>query len=637
MLLRPRDYRPSSSLFFIFLALISCRSSSHYVEQGDRDSSVGLFDDAVIEYRKALQKDTGNGQAFYGLGLAEGRRGNTLQALKALTAARDLLPDREDIQTQLVSIEMATYLADPTHPNRLYEDLQRGAERFLAKNAKSYEGIRTKALLAWTDGKLKDAIELFQAADREKPGHADLIASWCQVLFQDGQFEEGERRALGLIRAQPHFRPIYDGLAGAYHSRGQRNKALDIIRMKVANNPDRIEDGIQLASWYSRYGDKEKMKAELDRLVDIFPNARLNVGDFYFDLQDWPEAIHVYQEGAGLSPRRRIDYLKRLCDAWLAQGNVQEAAKDLNEILKVSPQDDLARVVNDSLLVSNGSADKAIPALNDLGDIVRRNPDKPVWRLTYALTRLKAGDVDGAAREFHETLRLRPDLLQPRIVLAQIAQQKGDYRQTLQYADEILAVRPDLLEARFQRTAGLIGTRQYGVARLELTSLVRQIPDNPEVEFQLASLDRAESNFRGAEARLRKLAENSQTRSRALKGLIDVYTASNQRDKAYEMFSTELAMHPDSEEMRSTTAELALRAGKYDDAFHLYQELVQRYPQSALYLKLLGGASQLRGDMPAAIASYEKAVALAPSDPATLSVLANALVLVGRANDAIAV
>jgi tetratricopeptide (TPR) repeat protein len=624
---------------FLPLTLISCRSSSHYIDIADRSFSAGLYDDAALLYKKAIQKDTRNGEAYYRLGLVEQRRGNSLQALRALTTASALLPNREDVQTRLARLEMEIYLADRTHPARLYGDLQKAAERLLAKNPKSYEGLRIEALLAWTDGKLKNAIELFRAADQSQPGQADLIASWCQVLFQDGQFEEGDRRARDLIRTQPQYGTIYDELAGEYYSRQQREEALNIIKTKVANNPERIDDAMQLASWYAGYGEKEKMKAELDRLIahpEIFPNAELTVGDFYVGRQEWPEAIRLYREGAALSPKRRIAYLKHLCDAWLAQGNVQEAAKDLGEILKANPNDETARVVNDSLSVSSGPPDKASAALDDLGHIVSKNPGNAVWRLAYASALAKTGNQDAAAGQFQETLKSRPDLLQARLALAQITQLKGDFRQTLQYADEILRVQPGLLEASFQRIAGLIGTQQYGIARLELTALEKQMPDNPEVQFQMASLDLAESKFEDAEARLRKLTVDSQTRIRALEALTSVYTASDRLDKAYETLSDDLTRDPDSDQIRSTAAELALRTRRYDDAFRLYQDLVQRNPQSAVFRKLLGAACQLRGDMPAAIANYEKAVELAPKDPAMLSMLADGLRAAGRNTEAIA-
>ena len=47
----------------VCLVLLGCRSSSDYLERAGRQFSAGRYDDAVIEYRKAIQKDTHNADA----------------------------------------------------------------------------------------------------------------------------------------------------------------------------------------------------------------------------------------------------------------------------------------------------------------------------------------------------------------------------------------------------------------------------------------------------------------------------------------------------------------------------------------------------------------------------------------------
>jgi tetratricopeptide (TPR) repeat protein len=620
--------------------LVSCsKSSSYYVNAGNTDFAAGRLAEASIAYRKAIQKDPRNGEAYYRLGILEQRLGDSIQSLKSFSVAAGLLPNREDIRAQIAENEMMLYLADPAHPARLYDDLKEAAAKLIAGNPQSYEGLRIQALLAWTDGNVKAAIELFHAADHSKPGQADLLASWCQVLFQNGQFDEGERRALDLIGTQPHFGPIYDVLSGAYYSHQRPADALNIVKLKVSNNPDQMNYVIQLAAWYSGSGDKQKMKAELDRLIAnpaAFPDAPLAVGDFYAGLQDWPEAVRLYRKGAADSRKHRTTCLKRLCDAWLAQGNLQEAAGVTAEILKDNPKDDDARLVRDSVAVSGGQPEKRSAALNDLRGLIQANPDKPVWRFTYASALLKAGETDAATQEFRETLDASPDLIPPRLALGRIAELKGNHDESLLFADEVLAARPDLLEARFLRISGLIGTGRYQVARLELADLEKQIPASAELQFQMASLDLADAKYHDAEVRLQKLSGNNQTRIRAVQGLASVYSASNRPEQAWTVLAAELGRVPGSEQLRSAAAEAALRTGRYDDASGLGGELVTSNPQSAEYRKLLGAAFQAKGDFGQAIAGYEKAVQLAPGNPAMVAALADALRMAERPADAIA-
>ena len=44
------------------------RSVSYYVATGAKQYDAGRYDDAVINYRKALQKNSSSADAYYGLG-----------------------------------------------------------------------------------------------------------------------------------------------------------------------------------------------------------------------------------------------------------------------------------------------------------------------------------------------------------------------------------------------------------------------------------------------------------------------------------------------------------------------------------------------------------------------------------------
>ncbi len=109
--------------------------------------------------------------------------------------------------------------------------------------------------------------------------------------------------------------------------------------------------------FYAAAGKREQMTATLQRVLDdpkTFPDARLKVGDFYGDLHDWPEALRQYQEGANNNSKEKGTYLKRIADAWLAQGKGDQAAGVVAEILKEHPNDDSAKAVNASLLLKTG-------------------------------------------------------------------------------------------------------------------------------------------------------------------------------------------------------------------------------------------------------------------------------------------
>src|SRR5438034_112240 len=95
------------------LAVPCCRSQRDYLERGNRFLREDKPADAVLQYRKALQKDPKFGEAYYRLGLAELKQGNALEALRVLNQARQWSPENQDAAVKLADLNLAAYLSDP--------------------------------------------------------------------------------------------------------------------------------------------------------------------------------------------------------------------------------------------------------------------------------------------------------------------------------------------------------------------------------------------------------------------------------------------------------------------------------------------------------------------------------------------
>jgi tetratricopeptide (TPR) repeat protein len=210
---------------------------------------------------------------------------------------------------------------------------------------------------------------------------------------------------------------------------------------------------------------------------------------------------------------------------------------------------------------------------------------------------------------------------------------KKDFAQALQYSGDALAVNPRFTDARLVRATALLGTQKYTEARSELTALAVELPQNAEVQFQLASLDLAEKNFSKAETRLQGLYDKDKLR--ALAGLMEVYRMKGQPDKALSRLTLELAKSPDTASIHFLLADTAMRASKYDVALREYQQLLILAPRSPLVPLRLGALYQLKGDRNKAIASFQAAKELAPTDASLTGVLADAYRAAGRNEEAI--
>jgi tetratricopeptide (TPR) repeat protein len=632
--------RTRSLAFPVVLAagiIVSCRQSpQQYVDRGNTFFNAGKYEDAIINYKKAIQRDPKFGEGHFRLGLAENKTGKARDAYAALTTAANLLPDRADVTVALGDFLLFAYLRDKSRPAMLYAQLTKLSDDLLRKDPNSYEGLRIKGALSWTDGRLKEAEDFFQKANARKPLEPDLVLMWVQVLFQDKQPLEAERLARESIQAHQDASAVYDLLFIYYRSQNRLVDAENVLLTKLKNNPRNIDAAVQLAGFYATSGKRDQMTATLQHVLDdpkTFPNARLSVGDFYAALHDWPEALRQYQEGADANPKEKVAYLKRIADAWLAQGKGDEATGVVAQILKVQPNDDSAKAVNASLLVKTGQPDKMQTAVNDLESLVKKQPDNPLLEFELGQALLAKGDQNDAAAQFRESLKENPRYLPSIMALAELSLSKRDYTQALQYVTSALTVNPRLGEARLIRTAVLMGTQKFSEARTELTALAADFPQNIEVQFQLASLDLSEKKYPQAEARFEQLYQKD--KYRALEGLAETYRQQGQLDKAMSRLTLELGKSPDTTVIHSLLADTALRAGRYDLAVQQYHALEVQLPKSPQVQLHLGTVYQLKGDLPKAIASFERAKELAPNDPLVTAALADALRMSGRNAEAV--
>jgi len=610
-------------------------SPNYYLAKGKELGARQKYSDAALNYRKAIQKDSQFGEAHYQLGLMEARLNQLREAFQDLSRAVTLLRNRDDVKVALADLVFKAYVADRTHPKLLYEQVSRLSDQLIAKDPKSYDGLRFRAYIAASDKKFKDAEDLFRLANAIKPMQPELIVNWTYVLFQDNQQAEGERLARRLIEANKSYGPIYDELFAQYMLLKKSTEAEEILKAKVSNNPSDAGAALQLAAFYAGPPRDREMNAVLQRMLDtpsVFPQAHLQVGDFYERMQRWNDAIQQYEAGAKANPKDKITYLKRIMNVWLAQGKGEQALLAVSEILKQEPSDEGAQGVQASLLLANGKPDKVREAVSLLQGLVKKSPENAVWRFNLGRALAAQGDAAGAKREFLEAAQSKSNFLPPRLALAHQSEVEGDYLSALHYANEILAIDSDLPRVRLLRAVSLINTGKDAQARDELTKLEQVFPD--EVRLQLALLDLKQRKFKEAEDGFQKLLQKDRRNNRAISGLVQTEAAQNQLEKALQLLHQELDRSPSSEVVRSLLADVEVALGKFDPAIEQYQRLLLLEPRSAQFHLSLGRAYQLKGDSPKATTELREAGKLAPKDPLPPALLAHTMIAAGHPSEA---
>jgi tetratricopeptide (TPR) repeat protein len=102
---------------FLFFASGCSRDAKSYIQSGKKYFDAGKYDDAVLMYKKAIQKDPKSGEAYYRLALAELKQGDKIpEAYQALSAASTFSADNHEIQSVYADFCFEIYLLDRSHP-----------------------------------------------------------------------------------------------------------------------------------------------------------------------------------------------------------------------------------------------------------------------------------------------------------------------------------------------------------------------------------------------------------------------------------------------------------------------------------------------------------------------------------------
>jgi tetratricopeptide (TPR) repeat protein len=609
------------------------RNAEYYHQRGVKMAEAGKDAEAVLDFRKAIQKDPRSGQAYLDIGLAYQRQGNVAEAYRTLHQAVRLMPHSKDVKIKLAEFCLEVFAADPTHPKLLHDELSRMADQLLAEDDRSVDGLRLKGNAALVDKRFDEAIELLRKADRIKPMQPNVVLPLVRSLFEANQRAEAERMALQLIEREKAFGPIYDVLYTFYARENRMSEAERLLQRKVENNPGDDGPRLQLAALYAYLKRGPAVAVALRPLLDdpkAFPKARLHVGDFYRNTGSFGEAMALYQEGLKASPADRLLFQKRIVELLLQQGKRDEAAQAVDAALKEQPADPDLRTARAALLLDTGKPRNVDTAVSIFEAMVKEKPGDAARRVNLARAAIGKGDLDSARRELLSALRIVPSSATVRVLLAEVSLRKREFGDVVKYSDEILARQPDSPWARLERSAGLMGLGRYAEARADLEKSLASQPQSVDAQLQLGNLNMVEGHFKEAESIFRKSSETAKGDLRAIEGLLAAQVEQRQFESALGLIRAEVAKAPDSTPLRRLLAQTALRVGQRDLALDQYKRLVSANPEDLDLLLEFGEVLRGVGNYPEALAQFERAGRVAPKDPRFLVSVATTEELMGR-------
>jgi tetratricopeptide (TPR) repeat protein len=611
------NVRRAAAVTAILLTAIGCGPSRDYLAEGDRLSSANKYPEAAILYRKAIQKDPRSAEAYYKLGLVQRANTNYAAAYDSFFRAVMLNPEFDKAQIELGNLYLGDYLIASNRNPLVHQKISQIADRLLAKDPRSFAGLRFRGYLALSDRKPEEAVTFFRQAREIDPAQADVLLGLTQSLLLVGRYPEARQTGADLIDRNKTFGSVYDVLYAYEMSAGHAGDAESLLKLKITNNPQDRDCVVQLAEHYWRTSQKKQAFQLLDAMLreeKIAWRAYASAGYFYRRLGEWDRAIETLELGLRAHPEESVAFASSKADVLKLAGKPQEAIGLLSDTISHHPEATELRKARAVLLLdSNESADKAL-AMREMQSVTQASAEDMVAAFLLGQAYASNGLLVKASQQMDLVARKEPRNVPARLALAEFSSRAKEFQKSLEYSEQVLALEPGLQNARLLHATALVGLGLLDRARAEYNSLIRDQPSYTEAKLQLAMLNVMQKRFPEAEKKFGELYHPNTGDYRALKGIVELYMAQDKVEKALAVISGELAHFPASIAIRGLLASTALRAGRFDLAVQQYEQVVAWGQDDQDACTALGQLYQRKLDKTRSLAMFQKALDLAPND-----------------------
>ena len=659
---RAKFYVLPLSIFLIAAALMlgACttpeKAKAQHVARGQALLKDKKFQEAVLEFRSALQIDEKLADAHWGLANAYEGLQRYQEAFDEMRQTAELDANNLDVRVRLGNY----YLVGSQQSPAAIAEAERLAKEVLDKDPNHIEGHILMGSVLFAQNKKQEAFAELNHAVELNPKRVESYLSLARfyVLTKDiATAEATYQRAIS----------VSGGAAMAHYEYGKflvGANRLDVAEAEfnraVQADPNNREARFILASFYlvnKRLDKAEEAYKALAEMDKEKPEGRSVLGDFYSSTGRLDEAIAIYKGVIAKSP----DYTQaryRLAEIMLNRGDLAGAKNEVETVLKNDATDRQAIILRARIEMQAGQPSDLKLAIEDLREVLRQEPNSRAGLFFMAEANFRLGQTDQARVFAGDLERNYPDYLPAKLMQVQINLASGDAKSALQLAAQLqerLAkaapdrdTSPQMLAELKAKTliahgSAALQLRDTKTARQDFLAAHEAAPGNADIYVNLAVVSLAENKVDEAVGFYNNALAIDGAHFNALRGLINLYAAQKHTDQAHARIDQAIAAQPSNASLHflkgriygfemnaqgaesefrraleldgnylaaySALAALFVNTNQQQRAIEEYRKIVERRPDNAAIYTLIGMLEMNQQNIDAAIENYKKALA----------------------------
>jgi len=417
---------------------------------------------------------------------------------------------------------------------------------------------------------------------------------------------------------------------------GQMDKAIEALKIWREVDPDSPLAMRMYASILMRVGKLDEARQELE---GVLKSDQANAGHIFYQIYQM-QASYPDKEAALKFMRKLAQPYSRVAEAhWavakLAQitGDKKLAIDEAQQARRLRPEWGMAISFEAFLLKEN----KPKQGLKLLSEYLLKHPDVREIRLQYARALLEQQQYEQAREEFQVLADDDPENPETVFAIALISLEMKDYEGAETYLKQALS------KGRKDQDTVHYYLGQLGEANKNNEQAIEQYRLVAGGEYLFSAQIRitylmSKSGSLDAALQHLKQIQASDDKQRAQLILLEgqLLREAGQRSEAYEVLQDGLAKLPDNPDLLYGTAMLADMIEKPDEFERMMRKLIEIQPDHAHAYNALGyGLLERNERIPEALQLVEKALQLAPDDPAIMDSVGWAYYLSGMLKESV--
>ena len=612
-----------------------------YFESGERYFSKGKYREAIIQYRNAAEVDGAFAPAHYQLAQSYLKLQDWQHAYTELARTVELQPENYKAR-----LDLANLLSLDGQPDHL-KAAQEQVDVLMQKQPNDADTHVAAASILSREQRFNEAIDELQKAIALAPTKGDIYYDLASVQAQANLPDAAESNFKKAIELKAEGVNPRLALAVFYQSRRRFSEAEEQVRQVISADPQDVDARSAMAKLYISEGKRAEAETFLKQVKQEFPDNSVGyrmLGDFYFALGDLDKATAEY-ESLYHDHAKDAQVVKNYIQLLILKNRIDEANKLNEDYLRTHDKDEDGLTYRGEIQMAQG---KTADAVRTLQSVVTTDPGMAVAHYQLGLALSKSGDLDHAATEWREAVRIRPDLLDGYRMLAGYSAQKADMTALQDYTTKIIALAPGSAEGYALRAVAYMGQKQYPAAEQDARKAIDLAQQASAGYLQMGNLTALQGKFAQSEGWYKQALSRDKNSTEALSGLVNVYLAQKQADKALAAIDQQIQQTPDNSMFYSLLAavqtakqdypsaiaaykkavalnhnnadgylklsRLQARTGALDDALATCNEAIRNAPNSYGFYMVMGGIYEKKNDLQSARSSYEKALQIKPED-----------------------